>query len=177
MPTNLSLPPRPEVFGTTRPSVPGQPSPMFSNPTSLPGRPVVPSSSTPLLQTAPSISNPGAIPQNSQPPFYPSYPGHGTVPPQPLWGHPHPPRPTGFQQPPFQSYPGPVGSLGKPMVGGSAATMAFANVQPSGVSTGGDWKEQTSTNPGSEQPTHASAEPDSAGNDFAGFHIWSWFSC
>ncbi|KAF8672364.1 hypothetical protein HU200_049566 [Digitaria exilis] len=163
MPTNLSLPPRPEVFGTTIPSVHGQPSPMFSNPTSLPGRPVVPSA-TPLLQTAPPISNPGAIPQNSQPPFYPSYPGHGTVPPQPLWGHPHPPRPTGFQQPPFQSYPGPVGSLGKAMVGGSVATMAFANVQPSGASTGGDRKEQTSTNPGSEQATHASAEPDSAGH-------------
>ncbi|OEL32715.1 Pre-mRNA-processing protein 40C [Dichanthelium oligosanthes] len=171
MPTNLSLPPRPEVFGTARPSVPGQPSAVFSNPTSLPGRPIVPSAA-PLPQTAPSIAIPGVIPQNSQPPFYSSYPRPGIVPPQPLWGHPHPPQPTGFQQPPFQSYPGPVGSLGKPMVGTSAATMAFANVLPSGVSTGGDRKEQTSTNPGSEQPTHASSVPDSTGNAFAGFDIW-----
>ncbi|CAL4917233.1 unnamed protein product [Urochloa decumbens] len=163
MPSNLSLPPRPEVFGTCRPSVPGQPSPIFSNPTSLPGRPIVPSAA-PLPQTAPSIANPGAIPQNSQPPFYPSYPGHRVVPPQPLWGHPHPPQPTGFQQPPFQSYPGPVGSLGKPMVGASVATTTFGNIQPSGVSTGGDRKEQTSTNPGSEQPTHASTGPDSIGH-------------
>ncbi|RCV42431.1 hypothetical protein SETIT_9G215900v2 [Setaria italica] len=164
MPSNLSLPPRPEVFGTARPSVPGQPSPIFSNPTSLPGRPIVPSAA-PLPQTAPSIANPGAMLQNSQPTFYPSYPGHGIVPPQPLWGHLHPPQPTGFQQPPFQSYPGPVGSLGKPMVGASAATMAFANVQPSGDPTAGeDRKEQMSTNPGSEQPTHASAGPDSTGH-------------
>ncbi|KAG2537403.1 hypothetical protein PVAP13_9NG293300 [Panicum virgatum] len=163
MPTQ-SLPPRPEVFGSARLSVPGQPSPIFSNPTILPGRPTVPSAAS-LPQTAPSsIANPGVILQNSQPPFYPSYPGHGIVPPQPLWGHPHPPQPTGAQQPPFQSYPGPVGSLGKPMVGASAATMSFANAQPSGVSTGGDRKEQTSTNPGSEQPTLASAEPDSTGH-------------
>ncbi|RLN39631.1 pre-mRNA-processing protein 40C [Panicum miliaceum] len=175
MPT-LSLPPRPEVFGSARLSVPGQPSPIFSNPTSLPGRPIVPSAA-PLSQTAPSsIANPGVIPQNSQPPFYPSYQGHGIVPPQPLWGHPHPPQSTGAQQPPFQSYPGPVGSLGKPMVGASAATTAFANAQPSGVSAGADRKEQTSTNPGSEQPTLASAEPDSTGNAFAGVDMGSWFS-
>lgn len=163
MPSNLSLPPRPEVFGIARPSAPGQPSPVFSNPTSLPGRPIVPAALLP--QTAPSVTNPGAIPQNSQPPFYPSYPGHGIVPPQPLWGHPHPPQPTGFQQPPFQSYPGPVGSLGKPMVGAFAATTTFANVQPSGVPTAGeDRKEQMSANPASEQPIHASAGPDSTGN-------------
>ena len=176
MPTQ-SLPPRPEVFGSARLSVPGQPSPIFSNPTILPGRPTVPSAAS-LPQTAPSsIANPGVIPQNSQPPFYPSYPGHGVVPPQPLWGHPHPPQSTGAQQPPFQSYPGPVGSLGKPMVGASAATTAFANPQPSGVLTGGDRKEQASTNPGSEQPTLASSEPGSTGNAFAGVDIWSWFSC
>ncbi|CAN6318081.1 unnamed protein product [Urochloa humidicola] len=162
MPSNLSLPPRPEVFGTARPSVPAQPSPIFSNPTSLPGRPIVPSAA-PLLQTAPSIANPGAIPQNSQPPFYPSYPGHHVLPPQPLWGHPHPPQPTGFQQPPFQSYPGPVGSLGKSMVGASAMTTAFGNVQPSGVAAAGDRKEQT-TNSGSEQSTRASIGPDSIGH-------------
>ncbi|CAN6310723.1 unnamed protein product [Urochloa humidicola] len=162
MPSNLSLPPRPEVFGTARPSVPAQPSPIFSNPTSLPGRPIVPSAA-PLLQTAPSIANPGAIPQNSQPPFYPSYPGHHVLPPQPLWGHPHPPQPTGFQQPPFQSYPGPVGSLGKSMVGASAMTTAFGNVQPSGVAAAGDRKEQT-TNSGSEQSTRASTGPDSIGH-------------
>ncbi|KAG2548335.1 hypothetical protein PVAP13_9KG160700 [Panicum virgatum] len=161
---SLSLPPRPEVFGSGRLSVPGQPSPIFSNPTSLPGRPIVPSAAS-LPQTTPSsIANPGVIPQNSQPPFYPSYPGHGVVPPQPLWGHPHPPQPTGAQQPPFQSYPGPVGSLGKPMVGASAATKAFANPQPSSVLTGGDRKEQASTNPGSEQPTLASSEPGSTGH-------------
>ncbi|WVZ59373.1 hypothetical protein U9M48_009523 [Paspalum notatum var. saurae] len=157
MPTNLSVPPRPEVFGATRPSVLGQPSAIFSNPASLLGRPTVPSA-TPLPQTAPSIANPGLVPQNSRPPFHPSYlSAPGVVPPQPLWAHPHPhpQHPTGFHQPPFQSFPaGPVGSLGRPMVGASAATTAFANVQPPGLSTGGDQKEQASPNPGSEQPRH-----------------------
>jgi transcription elongation regulator 1 len=63
------------------------------------------------------------------------------------------------------------------MVGASAATKAFANPQPSSVLTGGDRKEQASTNPGSEQPTLASSEPGSTGNAFAGVDIWSWFSC
>ncbi|XP_021302845.1 pre-mRNA-processing protein 40C isoform X2 [Sorghum bicolor] len=163
--TNSSVPPRPEVFGAARPSVPGQPSAIVSNPTSLLGRPIVPSAA-PLPQTTPPIATQGVTPQNSQPPFYSSYPsGPAIIPAQPLWPHPHPPQPTGFQQPPFQSYPaGPVGFLGRPIVGASAVTTAFANVQPPGVSTGGDWKIQASTNPGSEQPTHASAEPDSTGH-------------
>ena len=173
--TNSSVPPRPEVFGA-RPSVPGQPSAIVSNPTSLLGRPIVPSAA-PLPQTTPPIATQGVTPQNSQPPFYSSYPsGPAIVPPQPLWPHPHPPQPTGFQQPPFQSYPAaPVGSLGRPIVGVSAVNAAFANVQPPGVSTGGDRKIQASTNPGSEQPTHASTEPDSTGNVFTGFDIWSCF--
>lgn len=165
--TNSSVPPRPEVFGATRPSVPAQPSATVSNPTGFLGRPIVPPAA-PLPQTPPPIATQGGTPQNSQRPFYPSYPsGPGIVPPQPLWPHPHPPQPTGFQQPPFQYYPaGPVGSLGRPITGASAATMAFANVQPPGVSTGGDRKVQASTNAGSEQSTHAAAEPDSTGNIF-----------
>ncbi|AQK65003.1 Pre-mRNA-processing protein 40C [Zea mays] len=163
--TNSSVPPRPEVFGATRPSVPAQPSATVSNPTGFLGRPIVPPAA-PLPQTPPPIATQGGTPQNSQRPFYPSYPsGPGIVPPQPLWPHPHPPQPTGFQQPPFQYYPaGPVGSLGRPITGASAATMAFANVQPPGVSTGGDRKVQASTNAGSEQSTHAAAEPDSTGH-------------
>lgn len=172
--TNSSVPPCPEVFGAARPSVPGQPSAIISNPTSLLGRPIVPSAA-PLPQTTPPIANQGVTPQNSQPPFYPSYPsGPGTAPPQPLWPHPHPR--TGFQQPPFQPYPaGPIGSLGRPIAGASVATTTFA-MQPPGVSIGGDRKVQAPTNPGSEQPTHASVEPDSTGNVFTGFDIWSCFS-
>ncbi|XP_062200710.1 pre-mRNA-processing protein 40C-like isoform X2 [Phragmites australis] len=165
IPTNPSVPPRPEVFGAAGSSIPGQPSAIFSNPPSLLGRPFVPSAA-PLPQTTPSFATPDVIPQNSQPPFYPSYPSaHGMVPPQPLWGHHHPQQPTGFQQAPFQSYPaGPVGSHGRPMVGTSAVTAALPNVQPPGVSTGGGWKEQASTNPGSEQPARTSAEPPSTGH-------------
>ncbi|XP_062205113.1 pre-mRNA-processing protein 40C-like isoform X2 [Phragmites australis] len=163
---NPSVPPRPEAFGAVGPSVPGQPSAIFSNPPSLLGRPIVPSAA-PLLQTTPSAANPGVIPQNSQPPYYPSsYPSApGIVPPQPLWGHPHPQQPAGFQQAPFQSYPaGPVGSLGRPMIGTSAVPTTLPNVQLPGVSTGGDWKEQASTNPGSVQPTRTSADPPSTGH-------------
>ncbi|KAL6640918.1 hypothetical protein ACP70R_019099 [Stipagrostis hirtigluma subsp. patula] len=156
IPTNQSVQPRPEMFGAVGPSVPGQPSAAFSNPTSLLGRPFVPSA-TPLPQTTPSVANPAVIPQNSQPPFYPSYPSApGIGPPQPLWGHPHPQQPTGFQQTPFQSYPaGPVGSHGRPMVGTSVTTVS-SNFPPPGV--------QASTNPGSEQRTNTSAEQPSTGN-------------
>ncbi|TVU30315.1 hypothetical protein EJB05_21929 [Eragrostis curvula] len=162
MPANQPAAPRPEVFGAVGQSVPGQPSAAFSNP-SLLGRPIVPSAS-PLPQTTQSVSTPSAIPQNPQPPFYPSYPSiPGVVPPQPLWGHPHPQQPTGVQQAPFQSYPaGPVGFV-RPVFGASVMTTPM----PSGVTSAGDQKQQSSANPGSEQPIHTSAEPPSTGNAFS----------
>ncbi|KAL6883761.1 hypothetical protein ACP4OV_011175 [Aristida adscensionis] len=158
IPTNQPVPPRPS-------SVPGQPSAMFSNPPSLLGRPFVPSAA-PLPQTAPSVATPSVMLHNSQQPFYPSYPSApGIIPPQPLWGHPHPQQPTGFQQTPFQLYPaGPVGPHGRPMVVTSTVATASSNIPPPGISTGGDWNNQASTNPGSEQPTSTSAEQPSSGH-------------
>ncbi|KAF0930238.1 hypothetical protein E2562_030880 [Oryza meyeriana var. granulata] len=157
MPTNPSLPTRPEVFGAVGASVPGQPSTMLSTPPSLLGIPTTPSAS-PFPQTSQSVATPSAFPQPGQQQLYPAYPSaHGIVPPQPLWGYP--PQPTGFQQPPFQLCPpGPRGPLGRPMVGSSAVTTYLPNVQPPGVSTDRDSKELSSTNLGSEQPTHTSAE-------------------
>lgn len=100
IPTNQSVAPRPEAFGAVGPSVPGQPSAVLSNQPSLLGRPFVQSAS-PLSQTTQSVATPSVIPQNSQPPFHPSYSStRGAIPPQPLWGHPHPQQPTGFQPPP-----------------------------------------------------------------------------
>ncbi|KAL5232512.1 hypothetical protein ABZP36_031288 [Zizania latifolia] len=157
MPTNPSLPIRQEVFGATGASVSGQPSTILSTPPSLLGRPTAPSAS-PFPQTSQSVAAPSAFPQTGQQQLHPSYPSaHDTVPTQPLWGYP--PQPTGFQQPSFQSYPpGPQGPLCRPMVGSSAVTAYLHNIQPSGVSTDRDPKEPSSTNPGSEQPTHTSAE-------------------
>ncbi|XP_006661876.1 pre-mRNA-processing protein 40C isoform X2 [Oryza brachyantha] len=154
MPTNPSLPARPEAFGAFGASVPGQPSTIFPAPPNLLGRPMAPSAS-PFPQTSQSVAAPSAFPQSGQQQLYPSYPSaHGIVPPQPLWGYP--PQPTGFQQPHFQSYP--PGPLGRPMVGSSAVTAYMPNVQPPGVSTDRDSKELSSTNSGSEEPTHTSAE-------------------
>jgi transcription elongation regulator 1 len=162
MPTSQSVTPRPESFGAVGQSVPGQPSAVFSNPPSLLGRPIVQSAS-PLSQTTQSVATPGVIPQNSRPPFYPPYSStHGVIQPQPLWGHPHPQQPTGFQQAPFQSYPaGPVGFV-RPMFGTSVVSTSL----PTGVTTVGDRKEQASANPGSEQSINTSAEPPSTGTVF-----------
>jgi transcription elongation regulator 1 len=153
MPTNPSLPTRPEVFGAIGASVPGQPSTILSAPPSLLGRPMTPSAS-PFPQTSQS---PTAFQQPGQQQLYPSYPSAHGVQPQPLWGYP--PQPTGFQQPPFQSYPsGLLGPLGRPMVGSSSVTAYLPSIQPPGVSTTDrDSKELSSANPGSEQPTRALA--------------------
>ncbi|KAM0901124.1 hypothetical protein ACQ4PT_020189 [Festuca glaucescens] len=151
--TMQSLPPRPEVFGTVEGSAPGQSSSNLSTPPSLLGRPTTPSAPS-LPQTSPS----GAVPRTAQQQFYPSHPSApGIVPPQPLWGYP--PQPTSFQQAPFYSYP--PGPLGRPMIGTSAVTTSLTNIQPPGITTGGDPREPPSTNPGSVQPIHNSVEPQS----------------
>ncbi|KAG8092027.1 hypothetical protein GUJ93_ZPchr0012g20311 [Zizania palustris] len=152
-----SLPTCLEVFGAIGASVPGQPSTMLSTPPSLLGRPTAPSAS-PFPQTSQSVGAPSAFPQTGQQQLNPSYPSaHGIVPPQPLWGYS--PQPTGFQQPPFQSYPpGPQRPLGRPMDGSFAVTAYQPNIQLPGVSTDRDPKEPSSTNPGSDHPTHTSAE-------------------
>ncbi|XP_052133709.1 pre-mRNA-processing protein 40C isoform X1 [Oryza glaberrima] len=154
MPTNPSLPTRPEVFGAVGASVPGQPSTILSPPPSLLGRPMTPSAS-PFPQTSQS---PTAFQQLGQQQLYPSYPSAHGVQPQPLWGYP--PQPTGFQQPPFQSYPsGLLGPLGRPMVGSSSVTAYLPSIQPPGVSTTDrDSKELSSANPGSEQPTQQGSQ-------------------
>ncbi|KAM0835758.1 hypothetical protein ACQ4PT_062738 [Festuca glaucescens] len=156
--TMQSLPPRPEVFGTVEGSAPGQSSSNLSTPPSLLGRPTTPS--PPYL---PQASPSGAVPRTAQQQFYPSHPSApGIVPPQPLWGYP--PKPTSFQQAPFYSYPpGPLGPLGRPMIGTSAVTTSLTNIQPPGITTGGDPKEPPSTNPGSVQPIHSSVEPHPTG--------------
>ncbi|KAK3153967.1 hypothetical protein QOZ80_2BG0183970 [Eleusine coracana subsp. coracana] len=160
MPTNQSVAPRPEAFGAIGPSVPGQPSAVFSNAPSLLGRPIVQSAS-PLPQTTQSVATPGVIPQNSRPQIYPSYSSTpGAIPPQPLWGHPHPQQPTGFPQASFQSYSAGPAGLVRPMFGTSTVTTSL----PAGVTAVGDQKDQALTNPGSEQPIHLSAEPPSTGN-------------
>jgi transcription elongation regulator 1 len=152
MPTNQSVAPHPEAFGAVGSSVPGQPSAVFSNPPSLFGRPIV-QSGPPFPQTTQSVATLGVIPQNSRPPFYPPYSSTpGVIQPQPLWGHPHPQQPTGFQLVSFQSYPvGPVGFV-RPMFGTSVVSTPL----PTGVTTVGDRMEQASTNPGSEKPIHTS---------------------
>ncbi|GJM84851.1 hypothetical protein PR202_ga00561 [Eleusine coracana subsp. coracana] len=156
---NQSVAPRPEAFGAIEPSVPGQPSAVFSNAPSLLGRPIVQSAS-PLPQTTQLVATPGVIPQNSQPQFYPSYSSTpGGIPPQPLWGHPHPQQPTGFHQASFQSYSAGPAGLVRPMFGTSTVTTSL----PAGVTAVGDRKDQALTNPGSEQPIHPSAEPPSTG--------------
>jgi transcription elongation regulator 1 len=114
-----------------------------------------------LPQTSPS----GAVPRTAQQQFYPSHPSApGIIPPQPLWGYPT--QPTSFQQAPFYSYP--PGPLGRPMIGTSAVTTSLTNIQPPGITTGGDPKEPPSTNPGSVQPIHSSVEPHPTGILFTG---------
>ncbi|XP_047066109.1 pre-mRNA-processing protein 40C-like isoform X1 [Lolium rigidum] len=153
--TMQSLPPRPEVFGSAEGSAPGQSSSNLSTAPSLLGRPTTPSAPS-LPQTSPS----GAVPRTAQQQFYPSHPSApGIIPPQPLWGYPT--QPTSFQQAPFYSYP--PGPLGRPMIGTSAVTTSLTNIQPPGITTGGDPKEPPSTNPGSVQPIHSSVEPHPTG--------------
>ncbi|CAM0956739.1 unnamed protein product [Alopecurus aequalis] len=156
--TMQSLPPRPDVFGAVEGSGPGQSSSNLSTSPSLLGRSTAPSAPS-LPQTSPS----GAAPRTPQQQFYPSYPSApGIAPPQPLWGYP--PQPTSFQQSPFHSYPpGPLGPHGRPTVGTSAVTTSLPNIQPPGITAGGDPKEPPSINPGSAQPIHTSVEQHPTG--------------
>jgi hypothetical protein len=54
------------------------------------------------------------------------------------------------------------------MVGTSAVTTLLPNIQPPGITTGGDPKESLSTNPGSVQPIHSSVERHPTGIHFTG---------
>jgi hypothetical protein len=54
------------------------------------------------------------------------------------------------------------------MIGTSAVTTSLTNIQPPGITTGGDPKEPPSTNPGSVQPIHSSVEPHPTGILFTG---------